>query len=83
MHQMQRLRPPYFYILLFILYEIPILALAVVGSWFFDVPGAVRLWRRHGGRRGCPEGSGLWRNSGGRGGCRLRLHLGRRKIRTP
>ena len=51
MHQMQRLGgPPYFYILLFILYEIPILAFAVVGVLqFFDVPGAVgRLWRRHG-----------------------------------
>ncbi|MGI6022974.1 MAG: flippase activity-associated protein Agl23 [Methanoculleus sp.] len=51
MHQMQRLGgPPYFYILLFILYEIPILALAVVGVLqFFDVPGAVKgLWRRHG-----------------------------------
>ncbi|CCJ35983.1 glycosyl transferase family protein [Methanoculleus bourgensis MS2] len=49
MHQMQRLGgPPYYYILLFILYEIPILALAVVGVLqFFDVPGAVKgLWRR-------------------------------------
>ncbi|MGB4579404.1 MAG: flippase activity-associated protein Agl23, partial [Methanoculleus sp.] len=51
MHQMQRLGgPPYFYILLFTLYEIPILALAVVGVLqFFDVPGAVKgLWGRRG-----------------------------------
>ena len=48
MHQMQRLGgPPYFYILLFILYEIPILALAVVGVLqFFGVPGAVERLRR-------------------------------------
>jgi len=49
MHQMQRLGgPPYFYILLFILYEIPILALAVVGVLqFFDVPGITKRWRSH------------------------------------
>lgn len=62
MHQMQRLGgPPYFYILLFILYEIPILAFAVVGVLqFFDVPGAVgRLWRRHGeAGEAAPEGAG-------------------------
>jgi uncharacterized protein (TIGR03663 family) len=54
MHQMQRLGgPPYFYILLFVLYEIPILAFAVVGVLqFFDLPGAVKRFR---GRRGAVE----------------------------
>ena len=48
MHQMQRLGgPPYFYILLFILYEIPILALAVVGVLqFFGVPDIVERLRK-------------------------------------
>ena len=48
MHQMQRLGgPPYFYILLFILYEIPILALAVVGVLqFFGIPDAVERLRK-------------------------------------
>ena len=47
MHQMQRLGgPPYFYILLFLLYEVPILILAGVGVLqFVDVSGAVSRWR--------------------------------------
>ena len=47
MHQMQRLGgPPYFYILLFILYEVPILILAVVGVLqFIDIPGIVSRWK--------------------------------------
>ncbi len=47
MHQMQRLGgPPYFYILLFILYEVPILILAAVGTLqFIDISGAVSRWR--------------------------------------
>ncbi|NLA38565.1 MAG: TIGR03663 family protein [Methanomicrobiales archaeon] len=60
MHQMQRLGgPPYFYILLFILYEIPILALAAVGVMqFFDVPGAIeRLRERRRGEGPAEEGT--------------------------
>jgi len=47
MHQMQRLGgPPYFYILLFLLYEVPILILAGIGVLqFVDVSGAVSRWR--------------------------------------
>jgi len=47
MHQIQRLGgPPYFYILLFILYELPILILAIIGALqFVDIPGAVSRWR--------------------------------------
>ncbi|KDE56461.1 flippase activity-associated protein Agl23 [Methanoculleus sp. MH98A] len=47
MHQAQRLGgPPYFYILLFLLYEVPILILAVVGVLqFVDIPGIVSRWR--------------------------------------
>lgn len=47
MHQMQRLGgPPYFYILLFILYEVPILILAIVGVLqFLDLRGAISQWR--------------------------------------
>lgn len=47
MHQAQRLGgPPYFYILLFLLYEVPILILAVVGILqFVDIPGAISRWR--------------------------------------
>ncbi len=47
MHQAQRLGgPPYFYILLFILYEVPILILAVVGVLqFIDIPGIVSRWK--------------------------------------
>jgi uncharacterized protein (TIGR03663 family) len=47
MHQAQRLGgPPYFYILLFLLYEVPILILAVVGTLqFVDIPGIVSRWR--------------------------------------
>ena len=47
MHQAQRLGgPPYFYILLFLLYEVPILILAGVGVLqFVDVSGAVSRWR--------------------------------------
>lgn len=47
MHQMQRLGgPPYFYLLLFILYEVPILILAIVGVLqFLDLRGAVTRWR--------------------------------------
>lgn len=43
MHQMQRLGgPPYFYILLFLLYEVPILILAVVGVLqFVDIRGII------------------------------------------
>ena len=57
MHQMQRLGgPPYFYILLFILYELPILILAIVGALqFIDIPGTVSRWREK--RRGHREGS--------------------------
>lgn len=58
MHQMQRLGgPPYFYILLFILYEVPILILAVVGFLqFIDIPGAVSRWReKWGGHGESPE----------------------------
>ncbi len=48
MHQAQRLGgPPYFYILLFLLYEVPILILAVVGTLqFVDIPGIVSRWRK-------------------------------------
>ncbi|HUM77922.1 MAG TPA: TIGR03663 family protein, partial [Methanoculleus sp.] len=47
MHEMQRIGgPPYFYILLFILYEVPILILAIVGVLqFFDVAGIISSWR--------------------------------------
>ena len=47
MHEMQRIGgPPYFYILLFILYEAPILILAIVGVLqFFDVAGIISSWR--------------------------------------
>jgi uncharacterized protein (TIGR03663 family) len=47
MHQAQRLGgPPYFYILLFLLYEVPLLILAVVGTLqFVDIPGIVSRWR--------------------------------------
>ncbi|MFA7562601.1 MAG: flippase activity-associated protein Agl23, partial [Methanoculleus sp.] len=47
MHQAQRLGgPPYFYILLFILYEVPILILAVVGVLqFIDIPGLISRWK--------------------------------------
>lgn len=47
MHQAQRLGgPPYFYILLFLLYEAPILILAGVGVLqFVDIPGIVSRWR--------------------------------------
>ena len=47
MHQAQRLGgPPYFYILLFILYEVPILILAAVGTLqFIDIPGIVSRWK--------------------------------------
>ncbi len=58
MHQMQRLGgPPYFYILLFILYELPILILAIVGFLqFIDIPGAVSRWReKRGGQRENPN----------------------------
>ncbi|MDV2481701.1 TIGR03663 family protein [Methanoculleus sp. Wushi-C6] len=43
MHQMQRLGgPPYFYMLLFILYELPILILAVIGALqFIDIRGSI------------------------------------------
>ncbi|WP_332450705.1 flippase activity-associated protein Agl23 [Methanoculleus sp.] len=53
MHQMQRLGgPPYFYILLFILYEVPILILAIIGVLqFIDIPGAVSRWRERRERR--------------------------------
>ncbi len=56
MHQMQRLGgPPYFYILLFILYELPVLILAIVGALqFIDIPGALSRWREK--RRGHREG---------------------------
>ncbi|MDK2891219.1 MAG: hypothetical protein PWR21_1851 [Methanoculleus sp.] len=57
MHQAQRLGgPPYFYILLFLLYEVPILILAVVGVLqFVDVPGIVSRWReRKAGQTGSP-----------------------------
>ena len=58
MHQMQRLGgPPYFYILLFILYELPILILAIVGVLqFIDIPGAVSRWKeKRGDHRESPE----------------------------
>ena len=58
MHQMQRLGgPPYFYILLFVLYEIPILILAVVGILqFIDIRGIIFRWREQRmGRAGTPE----------------------------
>jgi uncharacterized protein (TIGR03663 family) len=47
MHQAQRLGgPPYFYILLFILYEVPILVLAGIGILqFIGIPGIVSRWR--------------------------------------
>ena len=47
MPQAQRLCGlPYFYILLFILYEVPILILAVVGVLqFIDIPGIVSRWK--------------------------------------
>jgi len=47
MHQMQRLGgPPYFYLLLFILYEVPILILAIIGVLqFVDIPRIVARWR--------------------------------------
>jgi uncharacterized protein (TIGR03663 family) len=57
MHQAQRLGgPPYFYILLFLLYEVPILILAVVGVLqFVDIPGIVSRWReRKAGDTGSP-----------------------------
>ncbi len=43
MHQAQRLGgPPYFYLLLFILYEVPILVLAVIGILqFIGIPGII------------------------------------------
>ena len=55
MHQAQRLGgPPYFYILLFILYEVPILILAVVGTLqFIGIPGIVSRWKE---RRASREG---------------------------
>jgi len=58
MHQAQRLGgPPYFYILLFLLYEVPILILAVVGILqFVDIPGAISRWReRRAGGAGNPS----------------------------
>jgi uncharacterized protein (TIGR03663 family) len=58
MHQAQRLGgPPYFYILLFILYEVPILILAVVGTLqFIDIPGIVSRWKeRRASHEGVPE----------------------------
>jgi hypothetical protein len=47
MHEAQRLGgPPYFYILLFLLYEVPILILAVIGTLqFIGTPGIVSRWR--------------------------------------
>ncbi|MDD4567221.1 MAG: TIGR03663 family protein [Methanoculleus chikugoensis] len=57
MHQAQRLGgPPYFYILLFLLYEVPILILAVVGVLqFVDIPGIVSRWKeRRAGTTGSP-----------------------------
>jgi uncharacterized protein (TIGR03663 family) len=47
MHEMQRLGgPPYFYILLFLLYEVPILIFAIVGiGQFIGVGDAIRHWR--------------------------------------
>lgn len=47
MHQAQRLGgPPYFYILLFILYEVPILVLAVIGTLqFIGIPGVISRWK--------------------------------------
>lgn len=56
MHQMQRLGgPPYFYILLFLLYEVPILVLAAVGVLqFVGIPGAVSRWKERRVRRGAP-----------------------------
>ena len=57
MHQMQRLGgPPYFYILLFLLYEAPILILAAVGVLqFIDIPGAASRWKEQRALRGVPE----------------------------
>jgi hypothetical protein len=58
MHQMQRLGgPPYFYILLFILYELPILLLAIVGVFqFINIPALVSQWRERKSRHaGTPE----------------------------
>ncbi|MCC7555618.1 MAG: TIGR03663 family protein [Methanoculleus marisnigri] len=58
MHQAQRLGgPPYIYILLFLLYEAPILILAVVGVLqFVDIPGIVSRWReRKAGHTGSPD----------------------------
>jgi uncharacterized protein (TIGR03663 family) len=54
MHEMQRLGgPPYFYLLLFILYEVPILILAIVGVLqFVDVAGMISRWRERRGWRG-------------------------------
>lgn len=57
MHQAQRLGgPPYFYILLFLLYEVPILILAAIGTLqFVDIPGIVSRWReRRAGQTGSP-----------------------------
>ncbi|KLK89334.1 glycosyl transferase [Methanoculleus sediminis] len=57
MHQAQRLGgPPYIYILLFLLYEVPILILAVVGFLqFVDISGIVSRWReRRAGNAGSP-----------------------------
>jgi uncharacterized protein (TIGR03663 family) len=62
MHQMQRLGgPPYFYILLFLLYEVPILILAVVGTLqFIDISGAVSRWRERRARhKDVPEAAAL------------------------
>ncbi|MCM2467046.1 flippase activity-associated protein Agl23 [Methanoculleus oceani] len=58
MHQAQRLGgPPYFYILLFLLYEVPILILAGVGVLqFVDIPGIVSRWRER--RTGHAESPG-------------------------
>ncbi|WP_214084298.1 flippase activity-associated protein Agl23 [Methanoculleus sp.] len=58
MHQAQRLGgPPYFYILLFLLYEVPILILAAVGTLqFVDIPGIVSRWRE--GRTGHAKNPG-------------------------
>ncbi|WP_292393539.1 flippase activity-associated protein Agl23 [Methanoculleus sp. UBA303] len=67
MHQMQRLGgPPYFYILLFLLYEVPILILAVVGTLqFIDISGAVSRWRERRARhKEVPEAAALPIESG-------------------
>ena len=58
MHQAQRLGgPPYFYILLFLLYEVPILILAAIGVLqFVDIPGIISRWK--GRRAGSTESAG-------------------------